>query len=112
LNSFIRLAQHGSLEAIVMSIRTTQSVVHFSSEFVMHGLDAPQPAGDYELDHDEELIEGLSWLGYRRVATFIHLPAIAAKTQIRQVMQIDPADLEVALRKDREPQHPFGPPSV
>lgn len=87
-----------------MSVRTTQSVVHFSSQFVIRGLDAPQPAGDYDVDHDEELIEGLSWLAYRRVATFIHLPAIAAKTQIRQVMQIDPAELEAALQKDRERQ--------
>jgi hypothetical protein len=68
---------------------------------LLRGFDAPQPAGEYRIEQDEEPIEGVSWLAYRRVATFIHLPAIAARSLTRQVVQIDPADLEAALKKDR-----------
>jgi hypothetical protein len=83
-----------------MSTRTMQSVVRFSSPFLLHSLDVPLPAGEYRVEQDEELIEGISWLAYRRVATFIHLPAIAIESQAHQIIEIDPADLETALEKD------------
>ncbi|MEP9374959.1 hypothetical protein [Mesorhizobium sp. KR1-2] len=83
-------------------MRTTRTTVRFSSPFLLYGFDAPQPAGEYIVDQDDELIEGISWVAYRRVATFIHLPAIRAGTMTRQIIQIDPADLEAALEKDRE----------
>lgn len=85
-----------------MPTRTTRSVVHFSSPFMLRGFDAPQPAGDYRVEADEEQIEGVSMIAYRRVATFIHLPAIAAASLTAQMVPVDPADLEKALAKDRE----------
>jgi hypothetical protein len=85
-----------------MQVRTTRSIVRFSSEFLFFGFDAPRPAGEYEIEHDEELIEGALSLAYRRVATFIHLPAIAVGNLTRQMVPIDPAELETALAKDRE----------
>ncbi|PSJ56656.1 hypothetical protein C7I85_24180 [Mesorhizobium soli] len=48
------------------------------------------------------MLEGISWPAYRRIATFIHLPAIQIGVRSGQIMQIDPAYLEAALRKDRE----------
>jgi hypothetical protein len=57
-----------------MTSRTTQTVVHFSSDFRLPGFDAPQPAGDYRVDHDEELVEGASRFAWRRVGRF-HPPA-------------------------------------
>ncbi|WP_144865118.1 hypothetical protein [Mesorhizobium sp. J18] len=83
-----------------MSIRTTTYVVHFSSPFLLEGCETLQPAGKYQVEADEELIEGISWLAYRRVATFIHLPAINSRSLISRVVKIDPADLEAALQKD------------
>ena len=85
-----------------MSTRTTQSFVRFSSPFLLYGFDTPQPAGEYRIEHDDELIEGLSWLAYRRVATFIHLPAVASGRNPEQMVPIDPADLEAALEKDQK----------
>lgn len=37
-----------------------------------------QPADDYRLDMDDELIESLSGQAYRRVATYLHLPSTIA----------------------------------
>lgn len=85
-----------------MSTRTTHSVVHFSAPFRLRGVDELQPAGDYAIDEDEDLIEGVSWLAYQRIATFIHLPAISANKMTEQLVQIDFSDLEAVLKQDRE----------
>ena len=85
-----------------MTTRTTQTVVRFSSAFLLPGFDAPQPAGEYRVDQDEESIDGLSRLAWRRVAAFIHLPAIAMQIPTQQMVPINPADLDAALEKDHQ----------
>lgn len=83
-----------------MSTRTKRSIVHFSAPFALSGIDEMQPAGDYAVDSDEEPIEGISWLAYRRVATFIHLPAMESSGRISRMVAVDPAALETALQRD------------
>ena len=85
-----------------MEVRTIRSTVRFSSEFLLYGFDAPQPAGEYQVEYDEEQIGGGMFLAYRRVATFIHLPAITAGSLTRQMVPIDAAELGAALAKDSE----------
>ncbi|MDX8450193.1 hypothetical protein [Mesorhizobium captivum] len=84
-----------------MTTRTTRTVVRFNAAFMLPGFDAPQPAGEYCVDLDEESLEGASRTAWRRVATFIHLPAISAKGSMQQMVPIEPASLEAALDKDR-----------
>ena len=57
-----------------MSLRTTSRTITFARPFSLDGLDETQPAGSYTVQTDEEPIEGLSFLAYRRVATVIFLP--------------------------------------
>ncbi|PSJ51722.1 hypothetical protein [Pseudaminobacter soli (ex Li et al. 2025)] len=85
-----------------MSTRTTQSIVHFFAPFALRGVDELQPPGDYAIDQDEDLIDGASWLAYRRVATFIHLPAVSTNKMTAQLVEIDPSELEAALKQDHE----------
>lgn len=85
-----------------MTTRSTQTVVRFSLPFLLPGFDAPQPAGDYRVDQDEELIEVFSRLAWRRVNAFVHLPAIGMDDQTHQMVPIDPADLEAALERDHQ----------
>lgn len=85
-----------------MTTRTTQTIVRFSSPFLLPGFDAPQAAGEYRVDMDEEQIEAFSQLAWRRVGAFIHLPAIGAQASTRQMMPVDPDDLEAALKKDHK----------
>jgi hypothetical protein len=80
--------------------RTTQTLVHFSRPFQLPGFDAPQPAGEYRVDHDEESLEGHLRMAWLRTGSFIHLPAVAARGPTRQMVPIDPAELETALRQD------------
>jgi hypothetical protein len=55
----------------------------------------------YILDTDEELIEGLSRLAYRRVATLLHLPSTSRPQSHTEVVSVDPAELAAALERDR-----------
>ncbi|MBY5756492.1 hypothetical protein HFO07_07495 [Rhizobium leguminosarum] len=86
-----------------MTSRTTQTVVRFTSPFRLHGFDGSQPAGEYRVDYDEELIDSVSRLAWRRVGAFIHLPAIAARSSTQQMMPIHLSDLETAIEKDHKP---------
>lgn len=85
-----------------MTSRTTQTIVRFSSPFVLPGFDAPEPAGEYRVDHDEESIEVASHVAWRRVGAFIHLPAIGVQGSSRQMVPISPADFDAALLKDKQ----------
>ncbi|ESY73581.1 hypothetical protein X743_11775 [Mesorhizobium sp. LNHC252B00] len=51
-------------------------------------------------DHDEEALEGTSQIAWRRVATFIHLPAITASGATQQMVPIEPALLQASLELD------------
>jgi len=84
-----------------VTTRTTQTTVSFSSAFLLPGFDAPQPAGDYLVDHDEEAIEGVSRTAWLRVGAFIHLPAIGVRSTMRRMVPITPGDLDAALKKDQ-----------
>jgi hypothetical protein len=75
--------------------RNGRKPVSFSQPFKLRDLDDIQPAGDYLLDTDEELIECLSRLAYRRAATLLHLPGRT------EVLSVSAAELDAALEKDR-----------
>ena len=86
-----------------MASRNTQIVIHFSAPFSLPGFDTMQLAGDYRVDLDEEAIEGASWLGWRRVGAFIDLPGIGMRGSTQQMVPINPAYLDAALEKDKQP---------
>jgi hypothetical protein len=84
-----------------MTIRTTRTIVSFSQPFKLKDLDDIQPAGDYLLDTDEELIEGLSRLAYRRVATLLHLPSTSRPQSRTELVSVNPAELDAVLEGNR-----------
>jgi len=51
-----------------MANRTTQATVRFTNAFPLPGFEKPQPAGDYRIRHDEELIEAFSRPAWRALA--------------------------------------------
>ncbi len=84
-------------------MRTTRESVTFDRPFSLSAVDGVQPAGTYTVAIDEELIEGLSFLAYRRVATTIYLPLRSGAGSL-QAVTVDPRELMAAL--DR-PQSSF-----
>ena len=89
-----------------MTIRTTRTTISFSQPFKLKDLDDIQPAGDYLLDTDEELIESLSRLAYRRVATLLHLPSTSRPQGLTEVLSVSPAELDAALEKELSGRRP------
>lgn len=84
-----------------MELRTQRSSVTFTSDFFLHGFAKAQPPGEYRIESDEEQLDGLTFIAFRRIATYIHLPALTTGRLASQIIEIDPADLEKALAKDR-----------
>jgi hypothetical protein len=66
----------------------------------MTSLDGTHPPGTYRLVVDEEEIEGLSFLAFRRTATMLHLPSLASAGPDHQVFLVDPEELASALAAD------------
>jgi hypothetical protein len=84
-----------------MTSRTTYTTVTFAHLFCLKGFDAPQPAGSYTVRTEEELLEGLSFAAYGRVATEISIPLDRGGAGSIQVVTTDPQELESALEADR-----------
>ncbi|AGK59911.1 hypothetical protein HYPDE_41213 [Hyphomicrobium denitrificans 1NES1] len=83
-----------------MQERTTRKSVTFLHPFSLSGIDEKLEAGTYEIETCEELIDGLSFVAYRRVSTTIVIAANGYGHGARQVVAIDPLDLEVAQQID------------
>jgi hypothetical protein len=82
-----------------MSIRTTRKTVTFNHPFLIEGVGRVLPAGAYEIVTDAELIEGLSFPVYRRIATMILTPTQSSQAAI-EMLTIDPSDLAAAMERD------------
>ena len=87
-----------------MTIRSRREVVTFKHTFQIRGVDRQLPAGDYEVITDEEMIEGLSFAAFRRVATLINVPA-ATPPGSTEMISIGSVDLADAQRIDASAAH-------
>jgi hypothetical protein len=80
-------------------MRTTRETISFDHPFSLYAVDGVQPAGAYIVEIDEELLEGLSFLAYRRVATTIYLPLRYGGPGSVQAVRVDPGELDAARWK-------------
>ena len=83
-----------------MTLRTSRRTATFDRPFSLRGIDGIQPAGTYTVETDEELLEGLSFPAYRRVATTIFLPSRPGDLVSGQFVTLDPVELEAAEQRD------------
>jgi hypothetical protein len=89
-----------------MTTRTKSKMVTFARPFLLKGVDRVLPAGEYKVATDEELIEGLSFPAYRRIATFIYVPSESNRASSVEMVTIDPHDLQEAQDRDATPPTP------
>ena len=83
-----------------MTVRTSRKSVTFTQPFSLTGFDEVQPAGTYTVETDEELLPGLSFPAYRRVATLIFLRSRGRGPIVEEVVNIDPLELQAAQERD------------
>jgi hypothetical protein len=85
-----------------VTTRTSAETVTFRHAFRLSGADETEPAGRYLVETDEELLPGLSFPAYRRLATYIHLAGRPASNESARVVDVDPALLAAALGRDAQ----------
>jgi len=79
-----------------MTIRTKTMTVRFDRAFSVKGTGEWYPAGAYEVLIDEEAIDSMTVVAWRRVAATILVHADG----VTQSIQIQPAELDALLRHD------------
>lgn len=84
-----------------MTTRTTEKTVTFRRPFSLGRFDEKLPAGDYVVETDEELLEGVSFPAYRRKLTLIYLQPSSGRPGRRQALPINPDELDAALMRDQ-----------
>ena len=85
-----------------MIARITQSTIQFGAPFSLSGVSRILPPGDYTLAEDDELIEGLPWLAYRRVGAFLYLPDASSNDKSSRPVPVDYSEIEIARRQNQE----------
>ena len=83
-----------------MTERTSRTTVVFRSPARIAGVEAALPAGSYVVETVEEQIAGISFVAYRRLQTTIEIPIFGSVLSGRQVICIDPHDLQAARDRD------------
>jgi hypothetical protein len=83
-----------------MTIRSRHKTITFEHPFMIKGIDRLLPPGAYEVITDEEMIEGLSFPAFRRLATMIMVPAAPPRTLTMEMISISQDDLADAQRID------------
>jgi hypothetical protein len=87
-------------KATTVTERITHSTVRFDHPFVLPSVEGEQPPGIYAVETTEVLIDGLSFVAYRRLSTTITLASSQFGPASRQVVTIEPLDLEAAQKRD------------
>jgi len=88
-----------------MTIRTTKKTMVFHEPFLMAYFDQALPAGTYEVVTEEEQLDGISFLAYRRLQTYIYRRTPPPKTGLAPTYTVDPDDLEAAFMRDGNGDH-------
>jgi hypothetical protein len=83
-----------------MTMRSRRETIHFRHPFRIKGIDRELAPGAYEVITDEEMIEGLSFPCFRRVATMIMVPGAPPQGSSMEMISISSIDLSDAQRID------------
>ena len=84
-----------------MTIRSRKETLVFDHPFRLEGTDRLYPAGTYDVVTDEEMIDGLSFASYRRIATMIMVPGEWPFASATEMVAISAIDLANAQRNDK-----------
>lgn len=83
-----------------MNTRTREETVVFKHPFVLVGFGGELPPGEYRVETDEELLQGVSFPSYRRTLVLVHLQDDPDRPRVSQTVWTDPSALDAALLRD------------
>ena len=77
------------------------STATFNHPFTLDEINAELPAGSYRVETEEETLDNVSFIAYRRVATHFFVPSRPGVSSTAQMWMIHPKGLERALSRDK-----------
>ena len=83
-----------------MATRVRTRTVTFSRPFFLDDVNRELPPGDYVVETEEETLDVVSFLSYRRAGTRLLIPAAAGKREA-EMWVVDPQALDNAIAQDR-----------
>jgi hypothetical protein len=87
-------------DGFLVSMRSIERTLIFRRPFRLSAVDDVLPSGRYRIITEQEPLEGLSFTAWQRVRTLLFLPADSLPGKARQVVPVDPNELEAALAAD------------
>ena len=87
--------------------RTSRHEIDFIHPFALKGYSEPFPPGHYEVETEEEQIESVSFLAYRRISTLLYHQGRDGEAIISRIFTVDPRDLDRAKLIDRSQCEPI-----
>nr|WP_321360259.1 hypothetical protein [uncultured Hyphomonas sp.] len=84
-----------------MTNRISKHLVTFRSPFYLESLEDEWPAGDYTIETEEEPLDSVSFLAFRRVGTTMIVHSRRNGRTQHQYVLIDPDELAAALSRDQ-----------
>jgi hypothetical protein len=88
-----------------MTTRMVTSTVVFGKPFTLDEIDETLPPGSYRVETEEETLDNVSFIAYRRIATHFFVPSRPGVSSTAQMYMIHPKGLERALSRDRATPH-------
>lgn len=88
-----------------MTTRSRRETVTFLHPTQIKGIDRVLAPGAYEVVTDEEMIEGLSFASFRRIATMIMVPGLPPHHHSMEMIPIASVDLADAQHRDAVTPH-------
>lgn len=92
-----------------MSARMTRETIHFHSPFPLPDVAEPLPAGRYEVEFEEERMDGLSFTAWRTVRTTLRLIEPANGSSFALDVGAEALRAAIAHDADQTPSAPATP---
>jgi hypothetical protein len=84
-----------------LAIRVTSATVTFNHPFLLDEIEGILPAGAYRVETEEETLDSVSFMAYRRIATHIFVPISTSGKRGLQMCAIHPTGLAAASSRDK-----------
>lgn len=84
-----------------MVARRTKTSVTFDRAFTLGDRDEVFPPGTYAIETEEELLEGLTFMAFRRTRISIVFPTGSGNPGSSRTLILEPKVLDAALERDR-----------
>tara|TARA_B110000977_G_C10797133_1_gene384839 strand:+ start:338 stop:610 length:273 start_codon:yes stop_codon:yes gene_type:complete len=83
-----------------MRERKSETRIDFAHSFVIKSHNETFPAGSYVLESYDELIDGISFIAYRTLQTFMRISTAKNGVVTQRILEVDRAEIDAALLAD------------